>query len=256
MNIFVSIYSRTLVAWVLCTLIATPAVAGRYELIKRDVPGESYQYSDIPGGVCEAYEKNLNRFSDRPNGMACGREIDPELGFTRPKWERLDPLKYKELAKDIGRFQGSCPKPPAGQSVDPKCLDGVFARMIENGFFLELTHLDINEDGNPDTVVRTGRDWPCDPNVESNFRHPPYESLYVADAGLTRVLDASRFIDQVGGDIFRYRGRVYSDMLFGGPYPDREGTLYLFRFGSHGPGEICRLYYHDPKLKFTTETSK
>ncbi len=242
-------------AWVLCTLIATPAVAGRYELIKRDVPRESYQYSDILGGVCEAYEKNLNRFSDRHNGMACGREIDPELGFTRPKWERLDPLKYKELAKDIGRFQGSCPKPPAGQSVDPKCLDGVFTRMIENGFVLELTHLDINEDGNPDTVVRTGRDWPCDPNTESDFRHPPNKNLYVVDAGLTRVLDFSRSIG-APGDIFLYGGRVYSDMLFGNPHPDRQGTLYLFRFGRHGPGEICRFYYHDPKLKFTTETSK
>ena len=83
------------------SLSTMPAGAGRYVLIKQSAPGESYAYSDVPGGVCEAYEKNLARFAYEPYGMACGRKLDPALGFTRPRWEKLDVFKHAGLVHEI-----------------------------------------------------------------------------------------------------------------------------------------------------------
>ncbi len=98
MNIFVSIYSRALVAWVLCMLIATPAVAGRYELIN----GQGVE-------VCEAYEQNLNY--REPRGPFQGqRPVNPGFkDFSKPDLKGSyedpspeNPRSYPE--KTIDRF--------------------------------------------------------------------------------------------------------------------------------------------------------
>src|SRR3954451_4481293 len=83
-------------------LFTAPVFAGHYELVKEDDPGgRGYVYGDVAGGVCEAYEKNLARFENEPYGMACGRKLDPTLGFTRPSWEKLDISRYANLVHEI-----------------------------------------------------------------------------------------------------------------------------------------------------------
>lgn len=98
LNTAVSIYSRALVAWALCMLIATPAVAGRYELIN----GQGVE-------VCEAYEQNLNY--GEPRGPFQGqRPVNPgSKDFSKPDLKGSyedpspeNPRSYPE--KKIDRF--------------------------------------------------------------------------------------------------------------------------------------------------------
>jgi len=130
------------------------AQAGRYELIKTEIPDEGYQYSDLPGGVCEAYEKNLNSFPDEPYGMACGRKLNPALGFTRPTWEKLDLLKHAVLVQEIELFLKF--PPFFSERVDEKRFLVALKEQQAKGLTLELTRLDIDEDGKPDNLIRFG----------------------------------------------------------------------------------------------------
>ena len=231
------------------SLASAPAVAGRYELIKSDIPDEGYQYSDVPGGVCEAYEKNLNSFPDERYGMACGRKLNPASGFTRPTWEKLDFIKHARLVQEIEIVR----KFPRffGKRVDETQFLAALKEQQAKGLSLELTRLDIDEDGKPDNLIRFGWAGECDASNSSTFTNPAQRYLLVADSALEKVDPRSRFIGAMD-DVFLYKGRVYSDLFYGDPdfRRNRDGVLYLLRFGRHGAGDICRFSYHDPNLTF------
>lgn len=150
----VSPFRRLTGSLVLFVALVGMAQAGRYELIKTEIPDEGYQYSDLPGGVCEAYEKNLNSFPDEPYGMACGRKLNPALGFTRPTWEKLDLLKHAVLVQEIELFLKF--PPFFSERVDEKRFLVALKEQQAKGLTLELTRLDIDEDGKPDNLIRFG----------------------------------------------------------------------------------------------------
>ena len=232
------------------SLSTMPAGAGRYVLIKQSAPGESYAYSDVPGGVCEAYEKNLARFAYEPYGMACGRKLDPALGFTRPRWERLDPWKHQELMKEINRVQGW--NRPV--DIDPNDWEGLLKRIIEWGLVVELARVDLDGDGKPENIVRTGKkDWPCDAKEEIKKGSMGRKRMMIVDPALTKV-EATIIPPD---DVFLYKGRVYSDALYGFGFSEnvrrkegRDAELFLFGFLRYGAGAQCKFhYYAAPHIK-------
>jgi len=221
---------------------ATLAHAGRYILDKKDDREENYQFSDVDG-VCAAYEKNLARFGDRPYGMSCGRELDPALGFTRPTWTKLDMVAHADLVRDILRYL----RWEDGIKNDPRPWIEQVKGMVAHGTILELTRVDADEDGKPDNLLRFGDVRPCKP--EQEFMGPiSARRMVVADEALTKVLRTPLITTE--GDVILYRGKTYSDRLYGEKVrrKGRNGALHLFEFTKHGTARMCRFRYIDPTL--------
>lgn len=227
-------------------LLASAAYAGRYELIRKDDPRESYQFSDIEG-VCAAFEKNLKRFEDRPYGMACRRELDPKLGFSRPTWEKLDVMKHLDLALDILRFSGWDKTLP----VDPRPWPERIKDMVEKQHLtLELTRLDVNRDGKPDNLVRFGFERPCDSRkmLEQGLTGRN-KALYMIEPSLKKVDPSSRH-SGIYDDVFLFKGHIYTDTFWDEPLSTRserkrDATLELFGFFEKGAAPICKFHYFD-----------
>lgn len=228
--------------------------AARFELIKTPIPDEGYQYSDQPGGVCEAYENNLNSFAGEPYGMACGRKLNPALGFIRPTWEKLDLLKHAALLQEIEIFFKF--PPFFGERVDAKRFLVALTEQQAKGLSLEVTRLDIDEDGKTDNLIRFGWTGGCDASNPMTFSNPSQRYLLVVDSALTKVDSRTRFIG-ARDDVFLYKGKVYSDIFYGDPYylRQRDASIHLLVFFSKGAARICRFHYYNPNLTFNPKSN-
>lgn len=226
------------------------AHAGEYKLLRYNDPIEG-PYSDFVTGVCTAMEENLKKFKDRPYGMACYRELDPALGFTRPKWERLDILKHQELAMTIIRYK----KWDMNLGPDPRPWPERLKEMVEKeNLTMDIVRLDLDRDGKPDNLVRFGFNRPCDAKeiVENGRTSGSLRALYVMDQTLTRVepytgkgVDTSPL-----DDVFLFKGIVYADKfgtipLSAHPHVRHDGTLGVIEFSKHGAARICTFHYFD-----------
>lgn len=254
-RIAVAANARRAVAAVLLlflSLSTMPAGAGRYVLIKQSAPGESYAYSDVPGGVCEAYEKNLARFAYEPYGMACGRKLDPALGFTRPRWEKLDVFKHAGLVHEIFfALRWEFPWQP-----NPRPWMDRLKEAVGRGMVLEIARVDLDGDGKPENLLRIGSEKPCDPKegiAHSSMFVGRGKSMVIVDPSLTKV-EATIIPPD---DVFLYKGRVYSDALYGFGFSEnvrrkegRDAELFLFGFLRYGAGAQCKFhYYAAPHIK-------
>lgn len=219
------------------------ANGGTYTLVKGEDPNDyKYQYSDVPGGVCEAYEKNLAHFSSEPYGMACGRKLDPALGFTRPQWEPLDPWKHQDLMKDIRRVR-DWNRPP---SIDPNDWEGLLKHIISWGLTVEIAHVDLDGDGKPENLLRVGKDRVCDPRKVWEREIPEgWKTILIADHALTRI-EGNTFL--IKDNVFLWKGKVYADSFtaYSEAWRKKEGhdaELTLNEFLRYGAGRICKFYY-------------
>ncbi|BAU49419.1 hypothetical protein SVA_2871 [Sulfurifustis variabilis] len=229
------------------------ADAGRYELIEEDNPRENYQFADIDG-VCAAYQENLKRFEDLPYGMACERQLDSRLGFTRPVWQRLDPMKYPELVQDIFRHLG-WHKIESPEDRRP-WMERLKDKVERNRLTMEITRADANRDGLPDNVVRIWDDMPwrqCDPKKRLAGEIGDRKAIVVADPNLIKIVDY--FAGSAFDNVFLYKDRLYSDTFYGNTptlrmKQGRDATLYIVRFTRHGAisGE-CKFHYQESNFE-------
>jgi hypothetical protein len=233
---------------ILIAFLVMPVLAGEYKLLREGDPAEKAYFLDTTG-VCTAMEQNLKKFRDRPYGMACKRELDPALGFTRPMWEGLDVMAHAALVQDIFRFEGwDKSRPLDGQSWEQRLRELV--RM--NGLVLELARIDLNYDGTPENLVRIGNDnRTCDSGEELAGTTGNHKSLVVADPTLTKVDPYSKYGVSLGvDDVFIYKGKVYTDVFYGMPLPARpqrkfDGELKIFEFSPKWVADICTFHYFD-----------
>lgn len=124
------------------TALTDVVYAGRYELIK----GKGVE-------VCEAYQKNLNSF--KPGiPMICERQVNPEMkGFQKPEWKELDAWENREMVRNVESFLGNHPR---GNPKDDLAQweDGLKDRAKIHHLKIELTKVDIDNDGKVDNVVK------------------------------------------------------------------------------------------------------
>lgn len=248
MKFFLSIFI-SIQLFVACIVVANAAHAWEYKLLRHNHPEEGL-YSDFVTGVCTAMEENFKRYKDRPYGMACHRELDPALGFTRPKWESLDIAKHIPLTIAIIKYA----RLESWLPPDPKQWEARLKEMAEKeNLTLELTRIDLNRDGKPDNLVRFGYGWPCDPKEEietSTKRWNKHRRLLVIDLALTNVDDSLSRGTAVHDDVFLYKGIIYTDTFSGLTTWIRngrqhDGTYWISEFSRHGVAKICTFHYFD-----------
>lgn len=236
-NAFVSTFAT------LILVASIPVSAGRYAYAPdKRAEGLSSMVNDRE--ACDAYLKNLNKFQDRPYGMACRRELDPKLGFTRPTWEKLDVLKHIPLTIAIMGLE-QFPQ-------DPALREARIKEMVEKeNFVLDVTRVDLN--GKIVNLVRFGFYKPCDPKLEidpTDTRWNNHLGIRVANEALTGVDPYSRkgFYSSALDDVFIYNGKVFTDVFTSEPIElrvqrKRVGRLELFHFIDLGVTRACTFTY-------------
>lgn len=263
LNTFVSIYSRALVAWVLCTLIATPAVAGRYELTN----GQGVE-------VCEAYELNLNY--REPRGPFQGQRpihpmfpefskpdlkswhedptpdrIVPEKKIDRFLWERdVNPVYW--YRGGIAKWRGTPTQYEAAWKYYKFLKRGPGIQLPNRGDL--VGEADIDNDGAPDQVYldRVDDNWGApllvlnadrsDIDYEKTklvMQHPSRREQGLGELrklapGERATAEAEKFgwtpvedaLQGASYDVFIYKNATYFD-LWWIHHPDYQGKLDL-----------------------------
>lgn len=194
---------------ILFALTGAPAIAGNYELVKG-------------GGVevCEAYLENLNSF-DNYMPMNCSRDVNPKLKMlSKPAWQNIDAVKNFELLQAVDKFLS----PLTHMHVTPEYINLLKSGARGGGIFMFQTEIDIDNDGNPETVLKY--EWgPCTPEGKAIDWGTP---IVVLDKPMTAVqaektlpllqnMTGDRAKYPTGGwklsmyDVFRYNGMTYFD---------------------------------------------
>lgn len=263
-------------------VVTTQAMAGRYELIKTEIPDESYSYAATPANdaVCEAYEKNLNSFADEPYGMACGRKLNPAFGFTPVPWKKLDLVQHADLVQELGQFRKL--PPFSGHHYDPKRLVEVIKEEEAKGLTLEVAPVKFGEHGESYLIARFGPQVKCDPRRRLDFNIPFSKAILLLDTSYRLLKTESDRLQLSGDNVFLFQGNVYSDWFEGKIPSPRNGAspefssvkfiskrppyaavVYLFSLESLGTHQIsrvsvirvCRFHYFDPNLTFAPENN-
>ena len=197
-------------------LISSLSFAGEYVLVE----GREFE-------VCRAYSNNLNSFKDLRYPMVCERLINPDFkDFSKPKWTPIDVWSKRELARQFHKllfYRNSIPpwnEPP--EVFYPKLKEWI----AEGRIRMSEAHLDINNDGTIDHVIRYDYGH-CDPSL------PMYASLptgraYMALDDKTGQIDEwlTQFLLH-HLDVFLYKGRVYTDW-FAGKRGSKGGQLWVY----------------------------
>lgn len=200
------------------------AYGGQYRLIK----GEGIE-------VCEAYAKNLNSFEKR-FPMWCERKLNPAMSdFSKPLWEKMNVRQNLGLLRAIEEqfdFLGFGQRPEANLKRWEHYVEG---KINDGHLRLDLTRVDINNDGRLDSVIKfnEGR---C-PST-----HRFLTALLVLNEDKSAVDIKSMHLFQnpqpplpytIGGgtdyamyDVFIYRGRSYFDRW--SQSKDQTGILRIF----------------------------
>jgi len=227
----------------LFSLNSLPVKGGEYKLIYEDKQ-TGYSIADT-SGACQAYENNLNRFKHIPYGMACGRNLDSELGFSRPNWERLDPMRYTELIREIYMTHKSKPEFIEDSTKWKKYVkDQVDAGKLT----LEFTQLYIGRNKERVNFGRIGRNIPCDEVKSFNsFLWYGIEHIYRVDDDLIHLVN-DRELGHGAGNLILYKNRVLTDRFYGDSAETkklikRDATLDLYEVDPTGIGLLCEYYY-------------
>lgn len=195
-----------LVLGMLWLLMADLATAGDYVL----VIGKGFE-------VCEAYLKNLNSFPAHPP-MVCNRPLNPKLTeFSKPQWQPLEVWPNRHLLRQAIRNRPSnlSYTDEEFEKRDPydKWEANLQERMKERVMTFGTADLDIDRDGEKETVLRFDTGFPCDPANESTFAHPGRGIEFYVLTSDGQNLDAwkSGNFNVLGGrhEIVLYKGRVF-----------------------------------------------
>lgn len=225
-------------------LVATPAHAGRYELVK----GKGVE-------VCEVYGRNLNSFGHYWP-MNCEREVDPDFakeGLTKPEWQKLDVVKHFDLVVAVDKLLNPT---TYSKYYNEKQIQQNIADIkvrAEKSLDINLANLDIDNDGKAEPVIEFS--YGCAPPGSGGWWAIP---LLVADPSLSAVdLPKSRPLFQnestdrekypAGGwrytmyDVFLFKGKSYFDRWS----DSREdiGMLRVFSTQQNRTTEICTYEY-------------
>lgn len=193
-----------LVLSLLWLLMADLATAGDYAL----VIGKGFE-------ICEAYLKNLDSFPNHPP-MVCDRPLNPTLAeFSKPQWQPLEVWPNRHLLRQAIRNRPSnlSYTDEEFEKRDPydKWEANLQERMKERVMTFGTADLDVDRDGEKETVLRFDTGFPCDPANESTFAHAGGIEFYVltSDGQNLDAWKSGNFNMAGRPEIFLYKGRVY-----------------------------------------------
>lgn len=260
-------------------LIAGPALAGQYELVK----GKGVE-------VCEAYEKSLNSFQSKLP-MVCGRPANADQGFSKPKWERpatapngvplAEPYwDFSEFLwkRDVNRgayFERDKWKDTPAQNKWAHERYEIYRDALWKVFPVFIANFDIDNDGKPEHVYferacgsahgdflavlapdyktidrkKTELVMPHPPFAQTGFGY--FRPVKKGDWGIPPDWIAKGYapvedsLQYVHYDAFFYKSRTYFDQWwvehpdFHGKSDIDAGLLRVFEATPAGTSEIC-----------------
>ena len=131
-------------------------------------------------------------------------------------------------------------------------------KSVDRGLRLELTRVDLNVDGKPESLARVTitSERPCHPQEEIKQGSTGRKPILIVDSALTKVEGTTMIKD----DVFLYKGKVYADKLTGyseqvRPKVGHDAMLSLYQFGRYGAGRICKFFYN-AATRSQTESSR
>jgi len=228
----------------LSVLFSLPVNAGQYKLIYEDkITGYSIADSS---GVCKAYEKNLRKFKNIPYGMACERSLDLALGFTRPKWEKLNPMHHLDLIRQI--YMTYITKPAfIGDKV--KWRNYIKSEIDNDRLTLEKTNIILKDKKEEFRFVRISNNGKC--NEKEAFKSAvsfSSKEIYSVSGNLKKLLLQPKF-GYGPGDLMIYKNRILTDQFYGAP-PEAKNNigikpvLELDEVNPGSVGRLCNFYYY------------
>lgn len=181
--------------------------------------------------VCIEYGKNLNSFKKLPHAMVCERQLNPKLtDFKKPEWKTLDVWENRELVRKIDRYLWNSRTKSQQDAFDKnkgQWLERLKERIKNNEVSINLTRVDIDNNGNPDNVIQYNM-GSCSDTDESSFVHPRGRLLIVFNDDMTAVNEhLSNFTGTFRLGIFIYKGRTYLD-YWGGDLKFMNGEVDVF----------------------------
>lgn len=209
-------------------IVAAPAQAGRYELVK----GKGVE-------MCEAYLKNLNSLHPA-EPMRCDRPVNPEFkDFQKPRWDRIDALKDFDLIVKVDTVL----RPRYYANIKREVMLTSLRNNIETGNYkFSLVTVDIDNDGQSEPVLRyLDSCWPGNKGpwgtplvvLQQNKRDvDQVKSEQVATGHGVTGYQGSIY------DVFRYKGTTYFDYWI-----EEEGPLRVMLTKQGATAEICRLRF-------------
>ena len=222
-----------------------PVLAGGYKLIFEDKKS-GYSIADT-SRVCGEYENNLKRFKYLSYGMACERKLDPELGFTRPNWVKLEPIQHTELVREIYMTRKS--KPEFIEDSE-KWKDYVKNETNKGELSLEVARINMGSGKDAISFVRIGTNRKCDEVQRFNsLGSPNMQKIFRVNNDL-KHLAGNPEIGYGKENLILYRGRIYADHYYGVPLEvktnmGRDATLVLYIVRENRVGQLCKYYYSD-----------
>lgn len=229
-----------LLAAVAALVLAIPtAQAGKYELVK----GQGVE-------VCEAYDRNLNSFSQLSYPMACERKLDPTLSqFAKPEWEEMDVWANRKLLREIEHLFR------LEWRIDYEVWERLLMQRIRDGHRrLLLTHVDIDNDGKKDNVLKyvngscTGTHFYATPllvvKADNSALDADRTSNFLQNPGAGRSTEAGRW-GYTMYDVFIYKDQTYFDLW--SELADQKGLVRVFQTRNNQTREFCSYRYEASK---------
>ena len=227
-------------------LIADVATAGDYAL----AVGKGIE-------VCEAYLTNLNSFPKHPP-MVCERPLNPQFtDFSKPQWQPMEFWPNRHLLREAIRQHSSNQafSDEEFEKRDPyDKWEAIMAdRMMERVMSFGTVVLDVERDGEPETVLRFDTGFSCDPTDAFNFAHAGGVQLYVLTPDRQHVdaYKSKNFGLQWGRpELVLYQGRAYISRWTGGS-DFKRGALWL-----ESPANMQQMNRHVCKFLYKSHTQR
>lgn len=198
--------------------------AGEYKLVKRPMlmksttPYAPYSKATDPS-VCEAYKENLNSLSQAIHPMSCNRQINTKIkGFEEINWSKI---KSNEAIQLLVPIKIKTSRNPTDNVERRQRLIKVLSDDVKEGITkFYIAYFDINNDQNPDTIIResqynTKTYRSC--NNGEYIENPSFHVYYIFAKKEGKLIfdeKKSDYFHRKSGsafNIFRYNKRTYLD---------------------------------------------
>ncbi|RKZ46401.1 MAG: hypothetical protein DRR00_24235 [Candidatus Parabeggiatoa sp. nov. 3] len=215
-----------------------------------------YRYLESHGKVCSPYHENLKKFMAPWSQMRSERKIAPGMkAFDKPTWKRLDKRQYTQISQQlIKQFDNHNLQ---------QATDNQLEAWLNQSRYLYSTHIDIDNDGTVETVLRYEYQLSGASQFYANALVVVDDKIQHLDLEATQHLLQNPLTDHQNPagrwiyamyDLFLYQGEVYFDKWH--DEINKQNTLSVFKTEGGTTKKVCTIEYELSKsLDYSIENT-